>query len=284
MLQDSDDNRSSLPCQRLTGLNIMVVDDSEINREVTKHILIAEGANVILANDGQHALDWLQANTGRVDFLFMDIEMPGMNGYEATRQIRQIPALVSLPIIAITAGVFAENQLLGIGSRMNDVIAKPFDIEAIIKKILMWPGPIKPTENTTTNEQKPAIDCDLPGISIEYGLSVWKEPSVYQKILRKFMDDNHDFTQEITGPVKSDAAARAHKLKGAASILGLKDTVAALDQLEQALLTETDTFDSLIKLQATLDIAFASIRRYAPTDDKTDHLQSNNVDTLPLIP
>lgn len=284
MLQNSDEKRSSLPNQRLTGLNIMVVDDSEINREVAKHILTSEGANVILAIDGQNALDWLQANTDGVDFLFMDIEMPGMNGYEATRQIRQVPSLVELPIIAITAGVFEENQQLAFESRMNDIIAKPFDIETIIRKIMLWSGPIKPTEYAATNEQQSTIDCDFPGISIKYGLSVWKEPSLYRKFLRKFMDDNHDVTQEIAALVKSDAAARAHKLKGAASILGLKDAVAAIDQLEQAFLTETDTFDSLIKLQATLDIAFASIRRYAPIDNKTDPVQFNNVDTLPLSP
>ncbi len=95
---------------RLNGLRMLVVDDSEINREVAQRILAGEGAQVVLANNGQEAVDWLQTNGNIVDIVLMDVQMPVLNGYEATRQIRRMSSLSSLPIVALTAGAFLDQQ------------------------------------------------------------------------------------------------------------------------------------------------------------------------------
>jgi PAS domain S-box-containing protein len=110
--ENSEEPLSTGSRQRLAGLRILVVDDSDINREVAERILAGEGAQVVLANDGQQAVDWLRAHTNQVDIVLMDVQMPVMNGYEATRLRRLTPALAKLPIIALTAGAFTAQQQL----------------------------------------------------------------------------------------------------------------------------------------------------------------------------
>jgi FOG: CheY-like receiver len=88
---------------RLQGVRILVVDDSEINREVALRILESEGAQVNLANDGQQALNWLQQHPAGIDIVLMDVQMPVMDGYSATQKIRQDQRWTRLPIVALTA-------------------------------------------------------------------------------------------------------------------------------------------------------------------------------------
>ncbi|MEO5797351.1 MAG: response regulator, partial [Rhodoferax sp.] len=92
--------------QDLAGVRVLVVDDSEINREVAQRILHQQGAEVLLAEDGQAALDWLRAQPNGVDIVLMDVQMPVMDGIEATRQLRRMPQFNDLPIVALTAGAF----------------------------------------------------------------------------------------------------------------------------------------------------------------------------------
>ena len=107
---DSSRVMSQLPdnalVQQLVAGGEMEVDDSEINREVAQRIFVGEGAQVALANDGRAALEWLQANSDQVDIVLMDVQMPVLNGYDATRQIRRMPAFAALSIVALTAGAF----------------------------------------------------------------------------------------------------------------------------------------------------------------------------------
>ncbi|WP_171013471.1 response regulator [Chitinivorax sp. B] len=88
--------------KRLTGISVLVVDDSEINREVASRILQSEGATVSLAPDGKAAIDWLLSHSSDVDVVLMDVQMPVMDGYEATRQLRETLHLYTLPVIALT--------------------------------------------------------------------------------------------------------------------------------------------------------------------------------------
>ena len=109
---------------RFTGLRVLLVDDNLVNSMVAKYSLINKKIDVYIANNGQEAIDFLRENT--VDLVFMDIEMPVLNGVEATKQIRKELKLASLPIIALTANTM-QNQLdsyLEIG--MSDIIIKPY--------------------------------------------------------------------------------------------------------------------------------------------------------------
>ncbi len=109
---------------RFTGLRVLLVDDNLINSMVAKYSLINKKIEVYIANNGQEAVDFLKENT--VDLVFMDIEMPVLNGVEATKQIRKDLKLESLPIIALTANTM-QNQIdsyLEVG--MSDIVIKPY--------------------------------------------------------------------------------------------------------------------------------------------------------------
>lgn len=270
----------------LPRLRMLIVDDSEINREVAQRIFVGEGASVVLANDGQQAVDWLQAHPTEVDVVLMDVQMPVMNGYEATRQIRQIPALAELPVIALTAGAFMEQKELANAAGMNGFIAKPFDVGvaiALISKLTGWTAEMVSVEDLTPDTMSLAMDQDLPGLAVNYGLSIWKDALVYQQYLRKFVRDYADSVQVITGSEKIEAAVLAHKLKGAAGSLALQEVSALAGEVVQTLHADEDPADSLIRLKTALNKALKSIERYAPLDFDAENVQLNPIDAEQLV-
>ena len=113
---------------------IMIVDDEPLNREVAQLHLEDIGLRVDMAADGLEAV----AMAGRTAYsaIFMDVQMPLMNGLDATRRIRQLPGHEATPIIAITAGVFAEDRVACIEAGMDDFLSKPFDLEGLYSMLL----------------------------------------------------------------------------------------------------------------------------------------------------
>jgi CheY-like chemotaxis protein len=118
--------------EQLAGLNLLVVDDSEINREVAHQILAGEGANVEIAENGRKAIALLMSKPDYFDVILMDVQMPVMDGYTATQHIRSLPELHDLPIIALTAGAFKKHRATALAAGMNDFIAKPFDVNELV--------------------------------------------------------------------------------------------------------------------------------------------------------
>jgi CheY-like chemotaxis protein len=120
---------------RLQGLRLLVVDDSQLNRYLAERVLQREGAEVTLVNDGQQALDALRANPQGFDLVLMDIMMPVMDGLAATRAIREEPQLKTLPVIALTAGVLAEEKQSALDAGVNDFLPKPMDMDLMVSMI-----------------------------------------------------------------------------------------------------------------------------------------------------
>ena len=126
----------------------LVVDDNSINRQLVARILKREGVECTLAGDGQQALDLLRAAPNAFDVVFMDVQMPVMDGLAATRQIRQEPPLAHLPVIALTAGVLAQEREAATAAGMDDFLAKPLDIEKMkemLERLENWPRPSTPS-------------------------------------------------------------------------------------------------------------------------------------------
>jgi len=121
--------------KRIPGVRVLIVDDSEINREVAKRILTIDGASTFMADDGKAAIDWLQNNPSAVDIVLMDVQMPIMDGYEATRKLRTIPEIAHLPVIALSAGAFKAQQEAAQEAGMNAFVAKPFNVDQLITAI-----------------------------------------------------------------------------------------------------------------------------------------------------
>ena len=130
---------------KLRGKRILLVEDNEMNMEIAADLLRSQGMIVETANDGDVAIKMVQEIVDREDYLYydfviMDVQMPRMNGFEATRYIRNIPAppQYHLPIIAMTANAFEEDRQEALAAGMDEHIAKPIDISKLIQALLKY--------------------------------------------------------------------------------------------------------------------------------------------------
>ena len=123
-----------------TGKSILLVEDNEINQEISKMILEEAGFTVDVADDGSVAVEKVRAaEPGRYDLILMDIQMPVMNGYDATRAIRALDSpLSNIPIIALSANAFAEDKMNSLGAGMNDHVGKPIDVERLLSVLRQY--------------------------------------------------------------------------------------------------------------------------------------------------
>ncbi len=123
-----------------TGKHILLVEDNELNREIAEDILMDAGFAVTSAGDGSVAVDRMEcAYPGLYDAILMDVQMPVMNGYEATRRIRKMPdkALADIPIFAMTANAFEEDKREAFEAGMTGHIPKPIDVQVLLKELYM---------------------------------------------------------------------------------------------------------------------------------------------------
>jgi signal transduction histidine kinase len=119
----------------LEGVRILVVEDNAVNQIIAKGMLERHGARVAVVGDGRQAVELIEANRDDFDLVLMDVQMPVMDGYEATRRIRDDLGLVGLPIIALTAGVFQTERDKALAAGMVDFIGKPFTIAEMLRVI-----------------------------------------------------------------------------------------------------------------------------------------------------
>ncbi|MCF1183306.1 ATP-binding protein [Marichromatium gracile] len=266
--------------RRLAGLHLLIVDDSEINREVASRIFLDEGARVSVASDGEEALDHLMTRPETIDAVLMDVQMPRMDGHEATRRIRRIPALAGVPVIALTAGAMAAQQVSAREAGMDAFISKPFDVEeavCIIRRMVQATGERRPTTwehmpetpdvGHASNTMPPPQD--LPGLALDHSLAVWKDAGTYRRYLDKFAREHGDTARRIAEADPETALRLAHRLHGVAGNLGLTEVAACAGKIErltgdrhaQAALAAATT-----ALQAALATALDSIARYVPQE------------------
>ncbi|PZP99937.1 MAG: hypothetical protein DI587_09025 [Variovorax paradoxus] len=254
--------------QPLAGLSILVVDDSEINREVAQRILQRAGATVVLASDGQQALDRLGDSTAAtVDIVLMDVQMPVMDGIEATRRLRREAHLAHLPVVALTAGAFKSQQDAAWAAGMNGFIGKPFDVAeaiALIRRLTGRDG--TPAAVTAPGTRRAALTLPaLPGIDLAQGLQIWSDERAYRRFLARFLDEHGANAQEIRALLAAgdaeQAGALAHRLRGGAAHLALPQTTEAAAEVELALQHGHDPAPGLQRLEQALATAGASARQ-----------------------
>ena len=124
--------------KRLAGVRILVVDDTETNREIAVKLLSLEGALCETAENGCEAIERLRAGPSDFDLVLMDVQMPDIDGLEATRIIRHDLGLADLPVIALTAGTMASQRELALAAGMNGFVSKPFRLRELVAALSPW--------------------------------------------------------------------------------------------------------------------------------------------------
>lgn len=241
------------PGRRLAGLRLLVVDDVLINREIASRLLTVEGAQCEGAEDGLQALALLRAavaaGTG-FDGVFMDVQMPLMDGLQATRRMRADPALAAVPVIALTAGTLPQQRLAAMEAGMDDFIAKPIRADLMVESLLRHlPGrgwtetqaPQAPQALQAASRPAPQPELPVvPGVDTEQAARrLQGNRMLFLSMLRSLRDDFGDVPRRTREDLArgdfTAAAARLHRLRGLAGNVSAETVAAFAGQLEDAL-------------------------------------------------
>jgi signal transduction histidine kinase/CheY-like chemotaxis protein len=137
---EADEKMNRAEAVDLRGLRLLLAEDIEINREIFKALLESTGISIDIAENGKKAVEMFRQAPGGYDLIVMDVQMPEMDGLEATRAIRALgtPGSAAIPIVAMTANVFKEDIENCLSAGMNDHLQKPIDEKALIEKITFF--------------------------------------------------------------------------------------------------------------------------------------------------
>jgi len=220
----------------LAGARILLVEDNVFNQEIAVELLTRAGVVVSVASDGQRALDMLDHE--RFDAVLMDCQLPVMDGYAATRALRERPSLRSLPVIAMTANAMVGDREAVLAAGMNDHIAKPIVVAEMFATLAKWVR-LAPDRDSHADDA-PVESLAGPGsIDTLHGLAnTGGDHQLYRRLLRLFRDKEADFATRFRtarNQGHADAAMRAaHDLKSEAGTLGMLQLQEAATDLELA--------------------------------------------------
>lgn len=227
---------------RFRSLDILLVEDIELNQEVICELLSGVGLSVRVASNGAEALHEVALKTP--DLILMDCQMPVMDGYTATRKLRENPDWKMIPIIALTANAMVEDQEACLAAGMNSHVAKPIRMAMLYERMVeCLPGFDSPAIKYSNGESSPLADNFLPqfaGINVAVGLAhVGGRLPLLLRVLKQFRDNQgrnfeHQFAEAQTAGNWPAATLLAHSLKGVAHTLGATDLGEAASELETA--------------------------------------------------
>ena len=261
---------------RLEGIYVLLVEDNQINQEVAHYLLLHAGAAVDIASDGRIAVNMLTESPARYDAVLMDIQMPVMNGYEATEAIRKM-GLVDLPIIAMTANVMEDDRARAVNAGMNGHISKPIDVDNMVATLVRVTsgGQVHEhhePERSGYRSAAPASDAPLPanipGIDLRstlprFGGNFANFVTLFKRFERSQGGTLAEVRQLLRGPDREAPVALVHRLRGVAANLGASEFAALALDFEHALRqgSMADLIERLDVLEGELAKLMVAARR-----------------------
>jgi signal transduction histidine kinase/CheY-like chemotaxis protein len=239
---------TSLPWAQFRHLDILLVEDVEVNQEVISELLANVGLSVRLASNGVVALEAVKQQ--RPDLILMDCHMPIMDGYTATRRLRENPETRDLPIIALTANALESDKDKCFAAGMNAHVAKPIRMDALYERLVhCLPSAVINTEvSAVAAKSLPILNLpEFPGINVALALAhVEGRLPLLLKVLKQFRDHQgrnfeRQFKEAMENPDGEARVRLAHSLKGVALTLGAED----LAEAAVALLAAAEAHDAV---------------------------------------
>jgi len=254
----------------LRGARVLLVEDNALNRELAQEILQPTGVMLDMAENGPDAIAAVRQSA--YNAVLMDVQMPGMDGLEATRRIRTLPGTATLPIIALTANAMERDRQDCLAAGMNDFLTKPVDADQLLVTLSHWVGgAVAPLAGTarragdtgslpaaTTLATLPAL---LPGIDVAAAVKRLGGREnlvldVLHGLLRQYSGGAHPLRAALAQGRTDDARLAAHTLKGLAATAGCTRLSSAAREAEAALKIGARDLDQVL---AELDAAFDEV-------------------------
>jgi CheY-like chemotaxis protein/HPt (histidine-containing phosphotransfer) domain-containing protein len=254
------------------GIRVLLAEDNEMNQQIAKELLESAGATVTIAGDGRIAVELLQRGPQppQFDIVLMDLQMPEMDGYTATRLLRGDARFNDLPILAMTAHALVEERQRCLEAGMNDHITKPVDPVALFAALRRWAKPRPPAPSEATTPKLPVVvQVDLPaveGVNISDGLNrVAGNRRLYRNLLQQFCEKEADAGDRIAQALETGdrvlAERLAHTLKGVAGNLGIAGVQNVAAKVERGIRGGESTVPALLtELKAALAPQVKAIR------------------------
>ncbi len=265
-------------------INVLMAEDNVTNQEVTKAMLQAYGCRVFIANDGKEAIDAVTRPDANYDLIFMDCQMPILDGYQATAEIRALEQrkkiLKRIPIIALTAHALEEDRGKCLAAGMDDYLSKPFTLNQLLAVLERWFGGIDGTHQAkeermegetgggrdsskgkdSGNEAPACIDRGV--LQSLQDLQIEGEPSIVRQVVETYLADAVPLISQLKQALSDNDGAvlqrAAHTLKSSSANVGALGLSEISRELEMN--CRNNSFDDAARLVAAIESAFEEVR------------------------
>jgi PAS domain S-box-containing protein len=253
---------ASEPQQPLAGLRLLVVEDNANNQQVARDLLAAQGASVDIAGNGLDGVRQVLAAQPPYDVVLMDVQMPVMDGYAATRVLREEHGLTRLPIVAMTANAMASDRDECLAAGMTDHVGKPFDLDSLVATLLRHAG--RAGAGTATTTRPPTAGGQ--GVDIDAAIARFGgNEALYRKMFPSFCTDIVNLADQLEARVQTgahdEAAGVLHTLKGLAATMGASGLAELAREAEPAMGRGDTTANKAMvqKVQAAVQQAIGAL-------------------------
>ena len=291
--QSSDPSRSAKKESGLSpdasGIRILLVEDNEVNQQVATELLESAGAIVTIAENGGEAVRILTEGkeSPPFDVVLMDLQMPEMDGFTASRHIRAQPRLQGLPIIAMTAHAMVEERQRCLDAGMNDHVSKPINPDALFATLRRWAMPRQIDAESSVSRSLRTVDdtilIEIEGVDVRNGLArVAGNQRLYKDLLMGFAMDQCKVGAEISAAIERGDAKLAeriaHSVRGVAGNLSIANIFSSAGSVERAIRERDPALPALLReFRSLLDNQVHAIQQALP-DASTDRVRNRDFD------